>query len=285
MGSEMCIRDSYNEKALSGLYASQPAIRGDIVNKWFEHAAGKRTILFAASIENSKAFVADFQARGVRAEHLDYTMKDERDAIIKRVRSGETTLVSNVTLLTEGVDVPELECAILARPTMSSALYLQMVGRIMRPKSDGSKARIHDHAGNCLRHGLPDADRDFTLEHSKPPRPPTLHTCPKCFAVFEGPICPHCNYLVGSEPESEKRNGPRYLRDNQEVPLEELEARSQKKPPKKDGKAYLEELVQIAIIKGYRGGWVVHRYLDKFPTAPKPWGAFRRVNAALGERG
>ena len=84
-------------------------------------------------IAHSQAITQAFKEAGVSAEHLDgNTSRDDRDAILHRLRDGKTLVVSNCMVLTEGWDLPALECAILARPTASLNLHLQMIGRVMR---------------------------------------------------------------------------------------------------------------------------------------------------------
>jgi len=111
----------------------KPKIVGDLVRTWHERAAGKRTVLFAPTVAVSKEYVEAFKLAGVRIEHLDgKTPKAQRDAILHRLRIGYTTIVSNVAVVEEGFDLPALDCAIVARPTASLCLHLQMIGRIMR---------------------------------------------------------------------------------------------------------------------------------------------------------
>ena len=119
----------YNERALE-LVMEGSKLAGNIIEQWLKHAAGKRTVVFAVSIAHSQHLVERFRAAGVAAEHVDGTMQArDRAAILGRLASGETTVVSNVNVLTEGWDLPQLEVCILARPTLSVGLYLQMVGR------------------------------------------------------------------------------------------------------------------------------------------------------------
>src|SRR5690606_42037014 len=133
------------------------------------------------------ALVARFLEAGIPPEHLDgSTPTAERDAILRRLETGETRIVSNCAVLTEGWDQPAVKCAILARPTQSTGLYLQQAGRILRPWQDVS-ALILDHAGNALAHGLPQDDRDFTLDPTRKKKggseTPTKE-CPECYAVI-----------------------------------------------------------------------------------------------------
>jgi superfamily II DNA or RNA helicase len=139
-------------------------VAGKAVEAYMQHARGKRCVVFAINIEHSKAIAERYQAEGITAEHIDGdTVTKERQAILARFRSGETRVLSNVNLFTEGFDLPEIEVVQLCRPTQSVALHLQMVGRGLRPKR-GQKALILDHAGNCLRLGGPRARRGWTLQ-------------------------------------------------------------------------------------------------------------------------
>jgi len=185
----------FNEQQ-SGKAMSEPQLVANIVEEWKAHASELSTVVFATTIEHSKQITAQFKAAGVKAEHLDgKTDVITRDAILRRVASGETRVLVNVGVLVEGIDIPRLKCCVLARPTMSIARAIQMMGRVRRPWH-GVAARIHDHAFNIKRHGLPDADLDYTL-HARSDRNteelPVTTTCPACFAIYEGGgACPEC---------------------------------------------------------------------------------------------
>lgn len=180
---------------------------GNIVEHWQRHAPRVRTICFAVSVAHSKHIVERFVAAGVPAEHLDGgTETSERDAILARLRDGRTLLVSNVGVLCEGTDIPPVKCAILARPTKSAGLYLQQAGRILRPWED-QQAIILDHGGCALEHGLPQDDREFTLE-SEPKRArrsgePLARECPGCSAVVAlgTRVCPACGLQLFADRE------------------------------------------------------------------------------------
>lgn len=160
-------------------------ILGGIVPRYLEHASGKRALVFAASVQHSQQIAADFNAHGVHAMHVDAdTPAEIRDNAIRRFADGRVLVLSNVGLFTEGTDIPAAEVCILARPTASLSLHLQMVGRVMRPAPGKTHARIHDHAGNCLRHGLPDAERDYSLESRDRKQSPAVpRRCGVCFAI------------------------------------------------------------------------------------------------------
>lgn len=180
----------YNEEQTAKAM-SQSAIVDNVVEEWGAHARELSTVVFAVTKEHSRHLAARFVAAGVRAEHLDGdTPLEQRRAILARVERGQTRVLCNVGVAVEGLDIPRLKCCVDAAPTMSVSRALQKWGRIRRPW-EGVTARIHDHAFNIRKHGLPDDDRDYTLT-AKPEKPPSLTTCEKCRALYSGRQCPAC---------------------------------------------------------------------------------------------
>jgi superfamily II DNA or RNA helicase len=138
---------------------------GDLVEHWLRHAERRRTVCFAVDIDHSVDIVNQFRKSEVRAEHLSgETPQDEREAILARLTSGETEVVSNCNVLTEGYDLPDLGCITLARPTRSLGLYRQMVGRGLRTAEGKTDVIILDHSGGVHRHGRPDDPIEWTLD-------------------------------------------------------------------------------------------------------------------------
>jgi DNA repair protein RadD len=268
------VAGEFDEGQVANAY-TQSRVFADVVEQWLARANGMRTVLFAASIENSLDLVARFRAAGITAEHVDYrTCDSDRYEILRRAKSGETTVTCNVGLLTEGVDVPEWKCCVMARPTQSLALYLQMVGRVMRPVGD-AVAKIHDHAENVQRHGLPDAPRDYSLTASRPPRPPPLKQCKQCLAQFadwtQDGLCPLCRAprpVVVRDAE-----GPEQHDDHVAVALEDVA----RLPSRAKQVAAFEEMMAEARTYGRRPGAALHRFKERFPGAPLPWGVWRRL--------
>ncbi len=122
-------------------------LNADIVETWQKRAAGRRTVAFAVDIAHSEAITEAFRQAGVPAEHLDgATPRAERDGILARLATGETLVVSNCMVLTEGWDLPALECAVVARPPASLNLHLQMIGRVMRACAGKDGALVLDHS-------------------------------------------------------------------------------------------------------------------------------------------
>jgi DNA repair protein RadD len=179
---------------------------GGIVEHWHRHGENRRTIAFAVDVAHSVAICEQFLRAGVRAEHLDgETPIPERAAILARLAAGETKVVSNCMVLTEGWDCPPVGCAILAHPTKQMGLFRQMIGRVLRPADDKPDAVILDHSGAVFRHGLPEDRVEWTLdvdgraatpahEKRKTGKEPVLRECPSCKAVMVKPPCHHCGW-------------------------------------------------------------------------------------------
>jgi DNA repair protein RadD len=180
---------------------------GDVVADWLRHGERRRTVAFAVDVAHSVHIRNAFLEFDVRAEHLDgSTPKTERDAILARLASGETEVVSNCAVLTEGWDMPAVGCLILARPTRQLGLYRQMVGRVLRPAEGKIDAIILDHSGAVYRHGLPEDHIEWTLDIDRRAENPTqarrergeepkLRECPSCKTVMAAPPCHACGWM------------------------------------------------------------------------------------------
>jgi DNA repair protein RadD len=194
----------YNRKDLA-FVMDKAKIVGDVVETWKRCAAGRSTIVYAVSVEASQHLTEAFRAAGVEAEHVDATTPSvEREKIVGRLRDGSLPVACNVELFTYGLDVPRVSCISMARPTKSLALYLQMTGRGMRPFDGKENLVVLDHAGNTLKHDLPDAVHEWSLDGAakRIERPPALRTCLECFAICAASkqFCPVCGAAFPYRP-------------------------------------------------------------------------------------
>lgn len=140
------------------------AIYGDVVKHYKKLAKGKKTILYAHSIEASIEMAQSFKEAGINAVHADSkTPSKERDEIMNKFKSGEIEVLCNVDLVSEGFNVPDCSCVVLVRPTASLVLFLQQAMRSMRYQK-GKKATIIDHVGNYEMHGLPDTEHEWSID-------------------------------------------------------------------------------------------------------------------------
>ncbi len=161
------VRRDYDLQMLKNVMLDNSLMAG-LVNSYLTKAIGKKTIVFAVDIEHSKEIVQRYNQAGISAAHIDAkTPKTERKENLEKFRSGEIKILSNVDIVSEGFDVPDCDAVQLARPTKSLALYLQQVGRCMRPYQGKDYGLVLDNAGLWLEHGISYIDRDWSLEGIK----------------------------------------------------------------------------------------------------------------------
>lgn len=262
----------YSRKELAER-VDKPKITGSALEQYKKVCPGARAIVFCASIAHAKHVMAEFNAAGFRFALLvgEPEMKDsERTAVNKALRSGELDGACTVDLVSEGYDLPDLECCIMLRPTASESLFIQQVGRIMRPSEGKTTCYLLDHVGNVgkvvdgefkRKHGLPNEVREWTLDgrvkkkgKKKAADEKTLDVsqCPKCYIVHEpAPVCPKCGHVY----EVKVRNLEQV--DGELIKVTpEMAAQISKDRRKEVGRAQsLEELQKIAAERGYKPSW------------------------------
>ncbi len=247
----------------------KPDIIGDVVRHYLKYARGKKTIMFAVSVKHSKHLVEQFRANGINAVHLDGdTPKDERRQSSRLFAQGRIDVLSNVGLFGEGYDLAAqsgldvtVECVIDAAPTQSITRAIQKWFRALRAKS--YKGIIIDHAGNWKRHGLPDEDREWSLEGNKGQGKKkddedsiSVKQCPSCYEVhFPAKHCPNCGHeykVVGREIE---------VGDGELIEIDKDAARQQAKKEQGDAGS-LDQLIELGKQRGYKNPakWAAHVY-------------------------
>lgn len=255
--------DDYDADQATAVMRTQEIV-GDAVATYGRLCPGQPALAYCCSLGQSRQVAADFAAAGWRARHIDGETPDgERRAAIAMLVQGELDVITNCSLFTEGVDLPRLAAVILLRPTHSQALYLQMVGRALRPAPGKTRALILDHAGNVWRHGLCDEQRTWSLDSKRgTAAPPPLKECPQCHAVV--PIgaerCGNCGFNFAR---GERR--PRELRyvDGE---LSEITPEDLRNTPYRELLAWCgndpQRLRQAQRACNYQDGWV-RRQLQK----------------------
>jgi DNA repair protein RadD len=235
----------------------RPKVAFDALRNWQQHARGRRTIAFCVNLLHAEHVTESFQAAGVTAESVDGTMSStDRAARIERFRSGATTVLVSVDLISEGFDVPACDCILLLRPTKSLGLFLQQVGRGLRPS--GQPCVILDCVGNTATHGLPDDDRDWSLDgrlKKASTTGPVIRTCPQCFSVHRpAPACPYCLHVYVTAPVVPASTAADL------VAVDPIQLRAQRRMEVARARTR-EDLEKIAHDRGYKPGWV-HRMLE-----------------------
>ena len=263
------VRKRAGDYALPELAERMNPLTASITETWQQRAAGLSTVVFAVNVQHSKSIVEAFCAQGVRAEHIDGgTAVQRRADTLARLAAGETTMVSNCMVLSEGWDLPSLRCCILARPTKSLALFRQMVGRVMRPPGP---VVVLDHAGNHHEHGPVTDEIEWSLS-AKPKRAPApgVSQCMMCFVILDPgtKLCPECGGEVSqaatAEPPAVDNPGKlvKFVRE--------------------DACLWYAEQVRTACALGYTVGWARFRYKHKYGKWPRFRDAERETYSCPG---
>lgn len=239
----------------------KPTITGSAVEHYIKICPGVPAIVFCSSVAHAEHVAAQFNEAGIAAESIDGTLQDwERKSRIEYLGKGRIKVLTSCDIISEGTDIPIVTTAILLRPTQSTGLYLQQVGRCLRPHENKPRAIILDHVGNAYRHGFPDYEREWTLDGENNGKRKSnggrieFVQCEKCYCIFSPGIskCPSCGFERVVEPrEIEQVEGELKEVDDQE------KRRIQVHLKREVGQARTkEQLEEIAKKRGYKPGWV-----------------------------
>jgi DNA repair protein RadD len=253
---------------------------GDIVSNWHKLAQRRKTLVFCVDVAHSVHVKDEFLKSGVRAEHLDGgTPKPERDAILSRLGSGETELVTNCMVLTEGFDLPAIGCIVLARPTKQIGLFRQMAGRGLRPAPGKRNLILIDHAGAVYRHGLLEDKIAWSLDVTKRAENPThisrdraqtsrLIECSQCGALRKGgEACPACGFLPKRRPDAI------VFRDGELARVDRNSGQPVQSSDPHERMRWHGMLTYIQQQNGHKPGWIYHKFKERFGTAPLGYAA------------
>lgn len=234
-------------------------IIGDAVDHYKRIASGMQALAFGVSVKHAVGLSAAFAGAGVPSGCIYGDMPTkQRDMLVAAFRRGDIRVLTNVDIVGEGFDLPSVYCAILQRPTKSLSLYLQQVGRCLRPQEGKEYAIILDHVGNVRRHGFPDQDREWSLDGAQKPRKEMdekrvlVKQCPACyFVTFQSAeFCPECGAVFeGKEREVREADGELVEMDRKE---------QQGLRRKQQGQAQTQgDLVALGKARGYKSpyGW------------------------------
>jgi len=235
----------YNEKDLMNA-VDRVEFYAEYVRNWKAKANDKQTIIFAINIMHATNIKNIYKSEGINVAFISAeTPKEERDGIINRFRNGSIKVLVNVGIATEGFDVPNVECVQLCRPTKSLSLYLQMVGRGLRPATNKEKAIVLDHANCVFEHGFPHTERHWTLKGIKRDKDKPMK-----------------KVLVRDKQTRMIYNITELPDDVQEIELIEVDENYERK-------AWLDQKFDEAKKKGYKVGWVWFRFIESFAKVGK----------------
>lgn len=253
---------------------NRPQLVADVVSTWQRLGQGRPTLCFAVDRAHAKTLQQAFEAVGVSAGYQDaFTKDDERRAIKAKFHSGEYKIVCNVGTLTTGVDW-DVRCIIMARPTKSEMLFVQIVGRGLRTAEGKDYCLLLDHSDNHLRLGfvtdirydqLHDGTKCISAKADKINLP---KKCPQC-SYLKPPktaICPACGFKTQVRPQVEVLPGDlielkRHNKEQEEARLKALW----------DNKRLIYAmLLTVARMRGKKDGWAYYTYHNIYQEGP-PW--------------
>lgn len=276
----------YNQQELAAAIDTS-LVMGDLIDNWNKFAFGKKTVVFAVDIKHSIAIAQAYQEAGIPAEHLDGDTSDrDRRQILERFQAGQTLILCNCGIVSEGVDIPSIEAVQCVRPTKSLILWLQMIGRSLRPHPSKEHAIIIDHTENWGVHGAPDFEWAWSLEPISLSKSRWCVSCPECHHVFK-PLsheqkpyriewnpwhgefqiwclytCPNCLQKIemqkwtGGEPPP-----PRKIKQNKEVEIREI--------PLDCNWVILARICSLVTVqkrRKYKNEYVLRRLVEEHPS-------------------
>jgi DNA repair protein RadD len=262
----------YIQKQLSVVMGEEQLV-ADVVQTWLEKGEGRPTLCFAVDRAHAKHLARRFESAGVPTGYVDaYSKPEEREEVRQGFQSGRYQVVCNVGCLTTGVDW-DVRCTILARPTKSEMLYVQMVGRGLRPAAGKADCLILDHTGTTLALGFVTDIHHDRLDDGKEARKGVQEArerlpkpCPQCSYLKppKMPQCPSCGFLAA--------HGPKEVlcADGELIEL----GRDKKKitPVERNEQEFYAELLHIATSRGYKPGWAAAKFKDwRREWPPRAW--------------
>jgi len=245
---------------------SEPKIVGDVVAHYGRLAPGLPAIAFCPRVSDAQLYAEAFRDAGWRSIAAYGAMPaDERDRALSGLASGDVQILTTCDLVSEGLDVPCVGAVILLRSTKSLGLHVQQVGRGLRPMPGKSHLIVLDHAGNTLKHGLPDTAHTWSLDGKKA-RDPNMAIatwrCGHCFAMNAGKarVCGECqgprdldqDEKEDSEAKIEEAPGELVEVDHAELNRwREMSFKQALRTAQTDA-----DLREVARARGYKPGWV-----------------------------
>jgi superfamily II DNA or RNA helicase len=262
------VAGDYHEGDLSGVMNDSPLV-ADVVDTWLRLSQNRSTFCFAVDRAHAQHLQAKFAEAGVPTGYIDaYTPIEERNETKRQFDSGEIRVVCNVGCLTTGIDW-DVRCIVLARPTKSEILFVQIIGRGLRLAEGKEDCLILDHSDTHLRLGFVTDIRHETLDDGRArasrkssDRIRLPKECPRC-AFLKPPrmcVCPACGFKSEAVTDLEVSDG------------ELIEVIGRKKrggtAANDEKAAFYAQLKGHAQTHGYAAGWAAHKFREKFGVWP-----------------
>lgn len=255
----------YNGKQLGDRMAGDGLV-ADIVSTWTRLGEGRPTLCYCVDRAHAKKVQQRFLEAQIPAEYIDMaTPAHERSAIQRRLESGQTKVVCNIATLTKGVDW-KIGCIIIARPTKSKMLHVQIAGRVIRANSGYPDGLVLDHSDNMIRLGLP-TDIGFQPlctakkgERKYERGDPLPKECPSCNFLKPPKVrqCPVCEFTPEARSEIEEEEGELIQIGGKKRMVTTAEKQR-----------WYSGLKSIAETRGYKPGWAANQYRERFGVWPR----------------
>lgn len=259
------VAGDFHEGQLARVMDSKVLV-ADIVSTWLRHGDGRPTLCFAVDRAHAAHLQREFLAADVPAGYVDAsTGREARAKLRHQFHIGEIKVVVNVGCLTTGVDW-DIRCIILARPTKSEMLHVQMIGRGLRIAKGKVDCLVLDHSDTTLRLGFVTDIHHDHLDGGTPAstretqRKPFPAECPSCHFLRLPGIsqCPACNFRPERQSLVEVTDGR----------LVELRVAERATAPIEQKVAIFGQLKTMARRKDYSPGWAAHQFNRFFGMWP-----------------
>jgi DNA repair protein RadD len=226
-------------------------------------APGARGFVFNASVAAASTLAGSMKAAGYRAEAISFkTPGWQRATWLAQFADKSIDFLTNMNVLTEGVDVPDADTCVLASSCSHVSGFLQKVGRVLRPSADKKFALVIDLSGATLIHGMPTEDRIYSLDGKGIRRTSVapMKSCPQCGATILAayPACPECEFVFPRAA----RSGPRIY----DLELREVYAGSE--TPEDAKRREYRRLRKLQKERGFSLYFVIKSYKDLFGVDP-----------------
>ncbi|MEQ1768506.1 MAG: DEAD/DEAH box helicase [Devosia sp.] len=261
------VAGDYHEGELSDVM-SESTLTADVVATWLQLGENRPTLCFAVDRAHARKLTDEFQRAGVATAYVDgYTEKPERENIRRWFHDGRVKVVVNVGVLTTGIDW-DCRCLILARPTKSEMLYVQIIGRALRTADGKSDALILDHTGTTTRLGFVTDIRHDLLDDGRPRKgggsrdeaAPLPVKCSSCSHLKPAGVhkCPSCGFAPERQSAVETRQGS----------LVQMKGKK-REPSRQEKQRFYSGLLWFVERNGYRAGWAANNFRKKFGVWPR----------------
>ncbi len=241
-------------------------LAGDVVDNWLRLARDRHSIVFAVNIAHAEALADRFRMAGILAEavHVKKTPAQRFD-IVERFKARDFQILTNVGIASYGFDCPEISCVVAARKTKSLVLWLQAIGRGMRPAEGKKDCMILDHGGNTDRLGEADDLYRWRLDEGKKAvdnwtrqeagdREDHVHTCEECQHIFSAQmVCPNCGWEVPQTKTDVETTDEELVRIGGHIATQLPDGWP-------EHKIFYQMLLHYGKEKGYKPGWAAMQF-------------------------